>query len=88
MGELARRYALGAELLQASVTPRVGPVIRGRLEGGLLFTAAYISRIKAQARTLAVEASRDSEPENLLQPSGSIYQHHGTSALDISLKLT
>ena len=51
MGELARLYALGAELLQAAVAPRVGPVIRGRLEGGLLFTAAYISRIKAQVRS-------------------------------------
>ncbi|KAK9845381.1 hypothetical protein WJX81_005067 [Elliptochloris bilobata] len=50
MGELARRYALGAELMQAAVGPRVGHAIRGRLEGGLLYTAAYLSRIKAQLR--------------------------------------
>ena len=51
MGELARRYALAAELLQAAVGPRVGSAIRGRLEGGLLYTAAYLSRVKAQARS-------------------------------------
>lgn len=50
MGELARRYALGAELLQSAVGPRIGGAIRGRLEGGLLYTAAYLARIKAQAR--------------------------------------
>jgi len=50
MGELARQYALGAELLQAAVGPRMGGAIRGRLEGGLLYTAAYLARVKAQAR--------------------------------------
>lgn len=51
MGELARRYSLAADLLQAAVGPRVGGAIRGRLEGGLLYTAAYLARVKAQARS-------------------------------------
>ena len=48
LGELARRFALSADLVTAAIAPRVGSVIRGRLDGGLLYTAAYIARIKAQ----------------------------------------
>ena len=42
--DLAMQYGLGAELLSAAVTKRVGSVIRGRMEGGLLYTPAYLRR--------------------------------------------
>ena len=44
MSDLALQYALGTELLASAVSRRVGTVIRGRLEGGLLYTPAYIRR--------------------------------------------
>ena len=44
MSDLALQYALGTELLATAVSRRVGTVIRGRLEGGLLYTPAYIRR--------------------------------------------
>lgn len=44
MGDLALQYNLGTELLATAVTRRVGTVIRGRVDGGLLYTPAYIRR--------------------------------------------
>ena len=48
LGDLAAQFGLGAELLLSVVTPRMNKTIHGRLEGGLLYTSAYIARIKAQ----------------------------------------
>ncbi len=48
LGDLAAQFALGSELLMSVVTPRMNKTIHGRLEGGLLYTSAYIARIKAQ----------------------------------------
>ncbi len=48
LGDLAAQFALGSELLMSVVTPRMNTTIHGRLEGGLLYTSAYIARIKAQ----------------------------------------
>ena len=39
------------------VGPRMGSSIQGRLEAGLLFTPAYVARVKAQ-----VTALRTAEP--------------------------
>lgn len=50
MGDLARRFNLASDLLLPVVTARLGSLIRGRLEGGLLFTPAYIARIKVPPR--------------------------------------
>ena len=44
LADLALQYALGSELLSAAITRRVGTVIHGRLDGGLLYTPAYIRR--------------------------------------------
>ncbi len=44
MADLALQYGLGTELLASAVTRRVGSHIHGRLEGGLLYTPAYIRR--------------------------------------------
>ena len=48
LGDLAAQFALGSELLMSVVAPRMNKTIHGRLEGGLLYTSAYIARIKAQ----------------------------------------
>ena len=51
-GELARRFSLGTDLVLSIVSPRVGAggLIQGRLEGGLLYTSAFVARVKAQLR--------------------------------------
>ena len=48
MASLAQRFSLAGDLLQSVIEPRIGHSIKGRLQAGLLFTPAYISRIKAQ----------------------------------------
>lgn len=50
LATLAAQFALGSELLMSVVTARMNKTIHGRLEGGLLYTSAYIARIKAQMR--------------------------------------
>jgi hypothetical protein len=54
MGDMARRFKLGSELMHATVTARLGTSIHGRLDSGILYTAAYIARIKAQASQLSL----------------------------------
>ena len=48
MASLAQRFSLAGDLLQSIIEPRIGQSIQGRLQAGLLFTPAYISRVKAQ----------------------------------------
>ena len=48
LGDMARRFKLGSELMQATITARVGRAINGRLESGILYTPMYIARIKSQ----------------------------------------
>lgn len=48
MGNMARRFKLGSELMLTTVSSRLGTTIHGRLDSGILYTAAYIARIKAQ----------------------------------------
>lgn len=50
VGDLARRYNLTSELLTTNVQQRLGSIIQGRLEGGLLYTPAYVRRLQAQLR--------------------------------------
>ena len=51
VASLARQFALAGDLVHDSlVAPRMGAAIRGRLEAGLLFTPAYVARVKAQVR--------------------------------------
>ncbi|GAB4816872.1 hypothetical protein N2152v2_003918 [Parachlorella kessleri] len=50
LGEVARRYGLAADLLAAQLEARVGSLIHGKLEGGVIYTPAYLARIKAQLR--------------------------------------
>lgn len=73
LGELAAQFNLGSELLMSVATPRIGKTIHGRLEGGLLYTSAYIARIKAQvlyAPILLIYASSSAASPFLhMQPS-------------------
>ena len=48
MGDMARRFKLGSELMQATITARLGGAINGRLESGILYTPMYIERVKSQ----------------------------------------
>ena len=54
LGDLARRFALSAELVSSVVGSRVGTAIRGRLEGGLIYTPAHLARVRAQVRPAAL----------------------------------
>ena len=57
VADLARQFALAGDLVLSMVGPRMGSSIQGRLEAGLLFTPAYVARVKAQ-----VTALRTAEP--------------------------
>jgi hypothetical protein len=50
IGDLARRTGLGMEMIQGVLKERMGKTIHGRQEGGVLYTDAYLARIKAQLR--------------------------------------
>ena len=53
LGELALRYNIAADMAGREVGRRVGPgkaIPQGRLEGGLLYTEAYVGRLRAQLR--------------------------------------
>ena len=52
IGTLAQRFALASELLLTVVTAHMGKSIQGRLEGGLIYTPAYVARVKAQVHIL------------------------------------
>lgn len=52
ISNLARQFALAGDLLLSVITPRMGTLVQGRLESGLIFTPAYIARIKAQVTFL------------------------------------
>ena len=52
LGDLAAQFALGSELLMSIISARMNKMIHGRLEGGLLYTSAFIARIKAQVAIL------------------------------------
>lgn len=50
LAELAARLNVGAELLTGALEPRLGRLIHGKLEGGQLYTQAYVARIRAMMR--------------------------------------
>ncbi|KAI8468856.1 MAG: hypothetical protein J3K34DRAFT_294179 [Monoraphidium minutum] len=52
IADLAVSYGLGSELLLSALRPRAGAAgpLRGRLEGQLLYTPAYVRNLKAQLR--------------------------------------
>lgn len=50
VGDLARRFGLGAEMIGGVLGERVGTRIHGRMDAGVIYTQAYLTRIKAQLR--------------------------------------
>jgi hypothetical protein len=50
LADLAITYSLNTELLRSTISSRMGSIIQGQLEGGLLYTPAYVRNIKAQLR--------------------------------------
>lgn len=45
-GEVARRFGLGADLVTSQLAARLGTLLQGTLEGGVIYTPAYLARIK------------------------------------------
>ena len=50
LGDLARRYGLSVELITSALVARLGTLVHGRLESGLLYTDAHVKRLAAQLR--------------------------------------
>ncbi|KAK9127175.1 hypothetical protein Syun_015972 [Stephania yunnanensis] len=50
LAELAAQLNVGSELLTAALEPRLGRIVKGRLEGGQLYTPAYVARVTAMVR--------------------------------------
>ncbi|XP_042431571.1 E3 UFM1-protein ligase 1 homolog isoform X1 [Zingiber officinale] len=50
LAEIAAHFQIGSELAVSVLEPRLGTLIKGRLEGGQLYTPAYVSRITAMVR--------------------------------------
>lgn len=47
-GDLAIQYSLSSEMVLSILSPRLGTMIKGHLQGGMIYTSKYINRIKAQ----------------------------------------
>lgn len=50
LGDLARQFSLGTDLVTSTISARMGTVIHGKLDAGTLYTTAYLDRIKGQVR--------------------------------------
>ncbi|GBG79287.1 hypothetical protein CBR_g29437 [Chara braunii] len=50
ISELAKRFNVGAEILTTVISSRLGSSVKGKLEGGNLYTPAYVARVKAMMR--------------------------------------
>ncbi|CAI9105271.1 OLC1v1004161C1 [Oldenlandia corymbosa var. corymbosa] len=53
LAEIAAQLQVGSELVLSILEPRVGTLIKGRLEGGQLYTPAYVARVNAMVRGAA-----------------------------------
>ncbi|KAM6578728.1 hypothetical protein CsatB_030565 [Cannabis sativa] len=50
LAELAAQLQVGSELIASMLEPRLGTLVKGRLEGGQLYTPAYVARVSAMVR--------------------------------------
>lgn len=50
LAELAAQLHVGSELVASVLEPRLGTLVKGRLEGGQLYTPAYVARVSAMVR--------------------------------------
>lgn len=53
VAELAAQLQVGSELISSMLESRLGTLIKGRLEGGQLYTPAYVARVNAMVRGAA-----------------------------------
>eukprot|EP00850_Spirogloea_muscicola_P017439 SM000150S01698 [mRNA] locus=s150:5550:10970:- [translate_table: standard] len=77
IADLARRFAVGAELLGSIIADRLGKIIHGKLEGGQLYTPAHLARVKAMVRG-ALRATTVACPVSVLW--SLLHQLQGDSA--------
>ena len=70
VGDLARRHGLSADLMSKALEERMGRVVEGRMEGGLLYTPGYVARLTAQLRgamrAALTPTTRDALASNIL----------------------
>ncbi|XP_042501540.1 E3 UFM1-protein ligase 1 homolog [Macadamia integrifolia] len=50
LAELAAQLHVGSELLATVLEPRLGTIVKGRMEGGQLYTPVYVTRVNAMVR--------------------------------------
>ncbi|KAL5716892.1 hypothetical protein ACHQM5_009999 [Ranunculus cassubicifolius] len=50
LAELAAQLNIGSELISSILETRLGTIVKGRLEGGQLYTPAYVARVSAMVR--------------------------------------
>ncbi|XP_043719351.1 E3 UFM1-protein ligase 1 homolog isoform X2 [Telopea speciosissima] len=50
LAELAAQLHVGSELLATVLEPRLGTIVKGRMEGGQLYTPVYVARVNAMVR--------------------------------------
>ncbi|KAL8501635.1 hypothetical protein ACS0TY_020950 [Phlomoides rotata] len=53
LAEIAAQLQVGSELIVSILEPRLGTLVKGRLEGGQLYTPAYVARVNAMVRGAA-----------------------------------
>ncbi|KAJ8551797.1 hypothetical protein K7X08_028240 [Anisodus acutangulus] len=53
IAEIAGQLQVGSELVVSILEPRLGTLVKGRLEGGQLYTPAYVARVSAMVRGAA-----------------------------------
>ncbi|KAL0369751.1 UNVERIFIED_CONTAM: E3 UFM1-protein ligase 1 [Sesamum angustifolium] len=53
LAEIAAQLQVGSELIVSVLEPRLGTLVKGRLEGGQLYTPAYVARVSAMVRGAA-----------------------------------
>ena len=66
-GDLARKHELSADLMSKTLESRMGTLVHGRAEGGVLHTAGYVTRLTAQLRGAVRAALTPTTRETLVQ---------------------
>ncbi|AQK79293.1 E3 UFM1-protein ligase 1-like protein [Zea mays] len=84
LAEIAAQLHIGSELVISILEPRLGTIVKGRLEGGQLYTPAYVSRITAMvrgaARGITVPTNLPSVWNSLQQ---QLHEMHGASGVSV-----
>lgn len=54
LSDLTAHYGLNSELMLSVITARMGTIVRGKLEAGLLYTSGYLRNLKVKLALAAV----------------------------------